>query len=103
MRDAIAAMAALVNDLIVDEVVLQASKETPYHALLSSFDVRFVGLFAPLDVLEARERERGDRTIGLARWPDGRVHRGITYDFEIDTTMAKPPESARIIQNAFGA
>ncbi|MFZ0017309.1 MAG: hypothetical protein WAL10_08230 [Acetobacteraceae bacterium] len=48
-------------------------------------EVHFVGLFAPLDVLEARERQRGDRLIGLARWQYHRVHSGIAYD--LDSTL----------------
>src|SRR5260370_355273 len=77
-------------------------KEPEYRALLSQFDVRLVGLFAPLDVLEAREREREDRQIGLARWQYDRVHRGIGYDLEIDTTTTTPLENARRICAAFG-
>ena len=39
-----------------------------YRGLLASFHIAWVGIFAPLDVLEAREAGRGDRLIGLARW-----------------------------------
>jgi chloramphenicol 3-O phosphotransferase len=73
MRHAVAAMAAQGNNLIVDEVMI-GGKEKEYRALLSRFDTRFVGLFAPLDVLEAREHARGDRETGLARWQYERVH-----------------------------
>jgi chloramphenicol 3-O phosphotransferase len=102
MRHAVAAMAAQGNNLIVDEVMTHGATEREYRALLAPFDVRFVGLVAPLDVLEARERARGDREIGLARWQYDRVHRGITYDLEIDTTLATPSESACMIRDAFG-
>ena len=102
MRHAIAAMAAQGNDLIVDEVLLDETDATDYRDLLASFDLRLVGLFAPLHVLEARERDRGDREPGLARWQFHRVHRGISYDLEIDTAVAGPAEGARMIQAAFG-
>ena len=102
MRHAIAAMAAQGNSLIVDEVMIGKDKEREYRALLSGFDVRFVGLFAPLDVLEERERARGDREIGLARWQHDRVHRDMIYDLEIDTTMTTPLENAQKIRDAFG-
>jgi chloramphenicol 3-O phosphotransferase len=102
MRHAIAAMAAQGNSLIVDEVMIEKDKELEYRALLSGFDVGFVGLFAPLDVLEARERARGDREIGLARWQHDRVHRDMIYDLEIDTTMTTPLENAQKIRDAFG-
>jgi chloramphenicol 3-O phosphotransferase len=102
MRHAIAAMAAQGNNLIVDEVMIGKDKEREYRALLSRFDVRLVGLFAPLDVLEARERARGDREIGLARWQHDRVHRDMIYDLEIDTTVTTPLENAQKIRDAFG-
>lgn len=86
MRHAVAAMAAQGNNLIVDEVMIGPEKGWDYRALLSRFGLRFVGLFAPLDVLETRERERGDRAIGLARWQYDRVHRGIAYDLEPPST-----------------
>ena len=36
-----------------------------YASLLSSFDLHFIGVSAPLEILEARERKRGDRVVGL--------------------------------------
>ena len=102
MRYAIAAMAAQGNNLIIDEVFIEQYKEREYRALLSSFDFRLVGLFAPLDVLEARERERRDREIGLARWQYDRVHSGIVYDLELDTVTTTPLENARKIRDTFG-
>ena len=102
MRHAVAAMAAQGNDLIVDDVIIDGARAAEYRALLAPFALRFVGLFAPLEVLEARERARGDRAIGLARWQYDLVHRGIAYDLEIDTTTATPAEGARMIRDAFG-
>jgi chloramphenicol 3-O phosphotransferase len=102
MCHAVAAMAAQGNNLIVDEVLIGRDKEIHYRTLLARYDVRWVGLFAPLDVLEARERARGDRAIGLARWQYGRVHHDRVYDLEIETTQATPLENARKICAAFG-
>jgi len=56
------------NRLIVDAVMLEPDTQQEDRALLAPYGVRFAGLFAPLDVLEARERACGDREIGLARW-----------------------------------
>ena len=100
MRHAIAAMAEQGNNLIVDDVLCDG--EMPeYVKLLSALNLHPVGVFAPLDTLEARERACGDRLIGLARWQYGRVHRGIDYDLEIDTTTATPLECAMRIQETF--
>lgn len=101
MRHAIAAMAQQGANLIVDEVMLEAAAQQEYRQLLAPFETRFVGFFASLDVLEARERERGDRLIGLARWQYDRVHSGQVYDLEIDTALASPAECARLIKARF--
>lgn len=102
MRHAVAAMAAQGNNLIVDNVMIRDGQDREYRVLLSGFNVRLVGLFAPLDVLEAREQQRGDREIGLARWQYERVHRGKSYDLEIDTAATTPLENAQKIRDAFG-
>lgn len=101
MRGAVAALADAGNDLIVDEVML-GDEHLDYRALLAGHDLRFVGLFAALEVLEARERRRGNREIGLSRWQYGRVHAGVDYDLRIDTDQTTPVENAARICEAFG-
>jgi chloramphenicol 3-O phosphotransferase len=100
MRHSVAALAAQGNDLIVDEVLLGA-KAREYTELLSSFRLYWVGIFAPLDILEARERQRGDRLIGLARWQYDRVHQDMTYDLELDTSRASSLACAELIRKTF--
>ena len=101
MRHAVAAMARAGNNLIVDDVLLE-DEMTEYAALLADVTFHAVGVFAPLDVLEARERERGDRLIGLARWQYDRVHHGKRYALELDTSNATPMECATLIKQRFG-
>jgi len=101
MRRAIAALADEGNDLVVDDVLLSGDAET-YRRLLSAHDLRLVGVFAPLEVLEARERARGDRMIGLARWQFDRVHGQIAYDLTLDTSRSTPEACAAAIVEAFG-
>ncbi len=100
MRHAVAAMAAQGNSLIVDDVMLE-EEAAEYADLLSSFEAFFVGVFAPLEVLEARERQRGDRMIGLARWQYDRVHRGMRYDLKVDASRATPMACANLIKKTF--
>ena len=100
MRHAIVAMALQGNNLIVDDVLLGNEKKE-YAQLLSDLEAYFVGLFAPLEILEAREQARGDRLIGLARWEYEKVHEGMRYDLEIDTSSATPLECARLISKKF--
>ena len=101
MRHAVAALAAQGNNLIVDEVLFQGPEEAEYRALLAAHHFRMVGLLAPLEVIEDRERRRGDRDIGQARWQYDRVHAGRTYDLEIDTSLVTAEQAAQAIKDAF--
>ena len=100
MRHAIAAMAGQGNNLIVDDVIFN-DEIAEYRKLLSSFDLHLVGVMVPLEVLEAREAARADRLPGLARWQYERVHKGMGYDLEVDTSRLPPLECARRIQERF--
>jgi chloramphenicol 3-O phosphotransferase len=99
MRHAVAAMAGQGNNLIVDEVMTE-KEAGEYRLLLQGFEMSMVGVFASLDVLEERERKRGDRMAGLARGQHSRIHKGIVYDLEIDTSNATPEDCAREIKTA---
>lgn len=101
MRRAVAAIAAEGCDLIVDDV-LNAAVAADYRQLLIGFDLRIVAIHARLDVIEARERARGDRHIGLVRWQTGFLHRRMVYDLDVDSSDASPEECARAIVGAFG-
>ena len=101
MRSAVAAMAKQGNDLIVDDVML-GEELAEYVALLADTTLHTVGVHAPLEVLEVRERQRGDRLVGLARWQFDRVHQGKIYDLDIDTSAATPEACAEQIRAAFG-
>ena len=102
MRHAVSALADRGNNLIVDEVMFGAVEEEEYRRLLQPFDVLFVGIFASLEVIEERERLRGDREIGLARWQFDLVHRDRAYDLRVDTTHMTPDAAALKIKTAFG-
>jgi chloramphenicol 3-O phosphotransferase len=100
MRHSIAAMARQGNNLIVDEVLLGTTAQE-YRELLAPLQLHLVGIFAPLEILEAREQQRGDRLIGLARWQYDRVHNNVTYDLELDTSSASPMQCANLIRQTF--
>jgi len=99
MRRAVAALAAAGNDLIVDDVMLNDELDD-YREVLKDFDVSVVGVFASLEVLEARERQRGDRMMGLARGQFDVVHRNRDYDLTVDTTNATAADCAKAIKEA---
>jgi chloramphenicol 3-O phosphotransferase len=63
-------------------------------AVLSGYRAYFVGIHCPLEILEERERKRGDRQIGFARWQFDYVHRYGDYDFTLDSSRCSPLEGA---------
>lgn len=102
MREEVAAAARGGRDVIVDEVLLRPDDEAAYRALLPGRSVRLVAVRVPLPVAEARERARGDRVLGLARWQFDRVHRGRRYDMEVDTGTGTPAGHASAILHGCG-
>lgn len=88
-------------DLILDEVLIDDDIKRDWATVLADTDVFMVGVHCALPELERRERERGDRLIGQARGQFTRVHTGMRYDLEIDTTQTLPFESAAKIVLAF--
>lgn len=104
MRRSVVALAEAGNNLIVDEVIFGTNNNgssnpfAEYQTLLKPFDLQWVGVFACLDVLEKRERERDDRKMGLARWQYDRVHDEMNYDFCVNTDKLSPLECAELIK-----
>jgi chloramphenicol 3-O phosphotransferase len=85
----LAAMARFGTCLIIDEVFLDGEEsQTRLQAALEGLPVLWVGVHCTPEVAERREIERGDRRSGLARHQAERVHHGVTYDIEVDTTAA---------------
>ena len=100
MRSAVASMAECGNNIVVDDVFF-ADEDSEYRRLLKRYDCYLVGLFAPLEVVQGRERTRGDRDIGLAKGQFERVHNGRVYDLEVDTSKETPGQVAEEICKFF--
>lgn len=86
------------NKLIVDHVF--EDRKWLYECLdmTSSMSVLFAGLYCSSEVLRAREIERGDRALGLAKRHLESVHTGIIYDVCLDTAVNSPDECVVEIQ-----
>jgi chloramphenicol 3-O phosphotransferase len=96
---AAAAIARAGNLVIVDDVL---EEEPPWIenllTLFDGLDVIFVGVHCPLEELERREQQRGDRKRGMARLQFDQVHATALYDVEVDTSRLAPQVcAARII------
>ncbi|WP_329591997.1 chloramphenicol phosphotransferase CPT [Streptomyces sp. NBC_01362] len=96
--EGVAAMAGAGAGIIVDEVFLGgAESQQRWQKALDGIGVLWVGVRCESAVAAAREIARGDRVPGMAAAQAELVHRGVTYDLEVDTTRSEPIECARII------
>ena len=99
MHQSIASLASSGNNLIFDHVLLERDWLTECVDLLSEFQVLFVGVRCPIQVVEKRERERGNRFPGQARGHFHSVHSHQLYDLEVDTSSGTPRDSAAEIRD----
>ncbi len=69
--------------------------------------IYLIGIHCPVIELNIREKNRGDRRIGLAGEQFSLVHENMSYDFEVDTSIHSPAECAskiiEFINNKTGA
>src|SRR4051794_21492395 len=100
MHRSVAGLSMAGNNVIVDDVLAGKPFLKEGVELLADLPVLFVGVQCPLEELERRERERGDRGEGLARFQYGRVHHYGIYDVEVDTSVSSPEECAQQIASA---
>lgn len=101
MHAAIAACARAGNDVIVDDVFVDPAWLDGWRSELAGLSWLLVGVFAPVDVLEERERARGNRILGEARRQVDVIHGGIEYDVTVDTATQSPEECAGAVLAAF--
>lgn len=87
------------NRVIVDTVAWNPGSLEGFVNVLWDLPVFAVGVHCPLDVLEAREQQRKDRSPGLTRKQFDVVHRNALYDLEINTsTMNSDACAERVVE-----
>jgi chloramphenicol 3-O phosphotransferase len=86
-----AAIADAGFDVVADTVFERVECLDLMRSALGDRQHHLVAITAPLDVLESRERERGNRRIGLAREQHARVFHGARYALQLDTA-AQPTD-----------
>ncbi|MEV7213400.1 chloramphenicol phosphotransferase CPT [Kitasatospora cineracea] len=94
----VAATARAGAPVIVDDVFLSGpASQQRWREALHGLDVLWVAVRCDPAEAAARERARGDRTVGMAADQAARVHRGVHYDQAVDTTRTPPAACARTI------
>jgi len=103
MQRAIAGLASVGNNIIVDENAIYEGQLEGYFEVLREFEVLFVGVRCTLDEVERRERKRGDRRSGHAKGHYHLTHALVdahgSYDLDIDSSLATPLECALLIKD----
>lgn len=96
--EGLAAMARAGTSLIIDEVFLGGGEsQARLRIALKGLSVIWVGVQCQPAVAEARELQRADRNIGMARHQAELVHRGVEYDVVVDTSETTPDECTAAI------
>ncbi len=91
------------NAVIFDHVLHDSAMYESFRRSSAGLDVFTVGVVCPLDVLEARERARGDRALGRARGLMEVVHGFCSYDVTVDTAALSPEAGVAAILEALAA
>ena len=96
--EGVAAMVRAGARVIVDDVFLGGTESRQrWEKVLHGLGVLWVGVRCDAAVAAGRELARGDRVSGMAEVQADLVHRGMTYDVEVDTTRAEAVECAKAI------
>jgi chloramphenicol 3-O phosphotransferase len=99
MHQAIRALSLAGVNVIADHVLVEAAWAEECAMLFADLPAYLIGVQCPLEVLEARERSRKNRTLGQARLQFAIIHKYACYDLEVDTSVLSPLECARQIQS----
>ncbi|MEV4018450.1 AAA family ATPase [Nonomuraea angiospora] len=81
---------------VISEAVITPQMLDHYLALFEGIPVLFVGIRCPLEEVEQRERRRTDRRTSAPQL-DEPVHAHGCYDLEVDTSVQKPADVAKLI------
>lgn len=100
LKDFAVLLASQKYNLIIDDVALGSTEVEEWKEALKEYNVLYVGVHAPLEILEERERLRGDRIPGGARGQYFTVHKNVSYDIEIETHTQTLEENADLIRQA---
>lgn len=91
------AFAGAGNNLIVEHIFDGEGWLDAVALLLEPFDVFFVGLHCSLQELTRRQATRGDRPAGSAERDFHAIHRGLSYDLEVQSEAPLEANVERVL------
>lgn len=101
-KEIILTLAKLNYNIIIDDVSFGLSQVDKWKKLLKDYQVLFIGVDAPIDVIEKREIKRGDRMVGSAKGMHHKVHKNVVYDLMIDTHKDSIEKNTHKIKSLVG-
>ena len=97
----VAALTITGNNVIADCPVYSEGLARYFEKHLSAIDRKIIiRIDCPLSVLEAREKARGDRALGVAKGQFDGIHKFLKYHIEVDSLKTKPFAIASAIYKA---
>ena len=100
LSKSVRALAETGHNVIVDIIFCGQKTYKELTEELEGTNLTIVKLECPVEELERREKERGDRAIGLAKSQIDTIHDGVIYDLNLDTSTTTPEECAQTILNS---
>lgn len=97
-QEVVLVLAKMGHHIVIDDVSFGKRQLDEWKTTLKDFRVLWIGVNAPLPVLEQREKERGNRILGSARGQFHKVHVDTTYDLEINTHQSSISENVEKIK-----
>ncbi len=94
MHHAAVAMVKAGNNLIIDHLFFEPKWVQECAELFSDQWALLVGVRCPLEIINEREKQRGDRTPGIAPGHYHLIHQLGIYDLEVDTSVLSAMECA---------
>jgi len=98
LRSTLASVAQTQFDIVLDLVLRDQAELDACLQVLRGRPTYLVRVWAPLDVLEQRERSRDDRAPGMVREQIDHPAYRRPYDLEVDTSLCTPKEGASEIR-----
>jgi chloramphenicol 3-O phosphotransferase len=99
LRSTLVRLADTHFEIILDLVLHDETELRDTLRVLDSRPMCLVGVRAPLEVLEHRERQRQDRATGMAREQSAQPAFDQDYDLVIDTSEHSPEDGALAIRS----
>lgn len=99
LRSSLARLVDTPFEILVDLVLRDEKQLQDTFRVLSGRPMYLVGVRAPLEVLEERERRREDRGAGMAREQVADPAFDRNYDVVVDTSTHSPEEGAMAIRD----